>query len=392
MTTATGVGKHYATVTLVRPPGGSAALKSLISMAESAIQTAVDLLGRGTTVAPPQVDDLLTTVQYHDLEQSETTKAYKAVLAAVRSRRSALLTYDDTVLQAAIVMSADKDTTLAAIKSVISELNALLTGVGKAKLTHAQESTLMTEIGRAVDAVYEKVTAVAEQNAAMAGSGSGSSDGGSSGASSDGSSSGGGSSDSGSSGEGAGSGSASGSGSATGATAADSSGGGLSALLPLLMMIPMGAMELAPIGMELLKRQQDAQAEQKEHDEQAAGTGGPPGPGVPASEQSAGASVEDTATGSESGSVTAPPEPPPAPATQNPSTTTPSGDSGRTGAAPPPPSGAPPTGTVPAPDDSGNPRRQARPPQTVPIPAVAGTGDQDYVDAGQYPGEAGSGI
>ncbi|WP_026343697.1 hypothetical protein [Nocardia sp. BMG111209] len=389
MTTATGVGQHYATVTLVRPPGGSTALKSLISMAESAIQTAVDLLGRGTTVAPPQVDDLLTTVQYNDLEQGETTKAYKAVLAAVRSRQSALLTYDDTVLQAAIVMSADKDTSLSAIESVISELNTLLTGVGKAKLTHAQESTLMTEIGRAVDAVYEKVTAVAEQNAAMAGSGSSSSDGGSSGTSSDGSSS-----DSGSSGQGTGSGSSSGSGSATGAAASDSSGGGLSSLLPLLMMIPMGAMELAPVGMELMKRQQDAQEEQKQHDEQTAGpgAGGPPGPGAPASEQSADASAEGTVSDSESGSVTAPPGPPPPPAAQNPSTTTPSGDSGRTGAAPPPPGGAPPTGTVPAPDDSGNPRRQARPPQTVPIPASTGAGDQDYVDAGQYPAEADSGI
>ncbi|MCX4092185.1 hypothetical protein [Nocardia sp. alder85J] len=348
-------------------------------MAESAIQTAVDLLGRGTTFAPPNVDDLLTSVQYDDLEQGTATNAYKTVLAAVQARQTALQSYDGTVLQAAIVMSAGKDTTLSAIGSIVSELNALLSGVGKAKLTSTQETTLMKAIGDAVDAVYKKVTAVAEQNAAMAGSGSSSGSGTDSGGSS-GSSADSGSSGSGSSGDGSGSGTSSGS--TSSASTGSSSGSGLSSLLPLLMMIPMGLMELAPLVPEFLKRQQDSQHDQQgqgDGQQQPGGPGGQQQPGQPASDATAGDSgAAPAADGPQTGAAT-----PQSGTTQNPSISAPSGNTGQPGTAPQtgatPPTGAP---AVPEDPNSRTPKGPNRTPQTTPIPAATGTEEQPDTEDG----------
>lgn len=223
---------HYWTVELTVPPGAHTGLKSFIALAETEIQTAVDLLGRGATEPPPNVDDLMKPVVYESLGESITADQYEAALDKVETTQTALLTMDEKVMKTAIVVQAANDRTLRSIKTVVKDLNIKLAAVGSAKLKATQEVALMKAIAAAVEDVYEKVTAVADANADMAGDSSDSSD-----------------SDSDSSGSSSGS--------------SDSGSGGLGQMLQsLASMVPMLAMAAAPVAQELLTQNKDKDKDQ----------------------------------------------------------------------------------------------------------------------------------
>ncbi|WP_405136718.1 hypothetical protein [Nocardia sp. NBC_01388] len=153
------------------------AAKHFIDLAQTAVQTAVDLLGRGTTRPPPAVDDLMTTVVFGYLGEGTTTTDYQQALTAVESRQRALLALDGRVLRVSDVMQSGKDSTLTSIQHVVTHLNVQLHALGTGKLTSAKETVLMQEVAAAVEQVYAKVTTVAADNARMAGGSSGSSGG-----------------------------------------------------------------------------------------------------------------------------------------------------------------------------------------------------------------------
>ncbi|WP_327100849.1 hypothetical protein OIE68_19870 [Nocardia vinacea] len=254
---------HYWTVELTPPPGASAGLKAFIEMAEEAIQTAVDLLGRGTPELPPNVDDLLRPVIYESIGDSLMKEQYQEALAEVQSRQTALLTYDTKVMKTSIVVAAGSDETLRAIKAIVAELQAKLKAAGSGKLKPAQEVALMKIAAQAVELVYEKVEAVYQLNNDMAGSGNQGSDG-------------------------------SGSGSGSGQSGASGSGGGgdggLGQLVSMLGMLPMMAMPLISQLPELLKQpdkdkdkdKDGAQDGAQPGEPQAAAPGAAPGSPAPA--------------------------------------------------------------------------------------------------------------
>ncbi|WP_330257079.1 hypothetical protein OG874_22420 [Nocardia sp. NBC_00565] len=239
-------------------------------MAETEIQTAVDLLGRGATEPPPNVDDLMKPVVYESLGESITADQYEAALDKVETTQTALLTMDEKVMKTAIVVQAANDRTLRSIKTVVKDLNIKLAAVGSAKLKATQEVALMKAIAAAVEDVYEKVTAVADANADMAGDSSDSSD-----------------SDSDSSGSSSGS--------------SDSGSGGLGQMLQsLASMVPMLAMAAAPVAQELLTQNKDKDKDQhtegaQPQDAQAAPPGTAPAPGSPTPAPAPGATGQPAA-------------------------------------------------------------------------------------------------
>lgn len=241
---------HYWKVELTRPPGASAGLKAFIAMAEEAIQTAVDLLGRGTPELPPKVDDLLRPVIYESIGDSLMKKQYEQALAKVQSRQTALLTYDTKVMKTSIVVAAGSDETLRAIKEIVAELQTKLKAAGSGKLKPAQEVALMKLVAEAIDLVYEKVEAVYQLNNDMAGDGN--------------------------NGSGS-SGSKNGGQSGSGASGGGSGDGGLGQLVSMLGMLPMMAMPLVSQLPQLLKQQD----KDKDKDKDAAQDGAKSGEGQP---------------------------------------------------------------------------------------------------------------
>ncbi|MFC3963077.1 hypothetical protein [Nocardia jiangsuensis] len=247
-------GKNYWPVRLVRPPGGSPGLLAFVALAEVAIQTAVDLLGRGMPKPPPKVDDLLQPVVLENIGKGKGVAEYEKAITAVQARQTTLLTLDTQVLKTSVVVAAEQNETLRAIKTIVTELNAALTAAGKAKLQPAQEKALLKKVADAVDAVYDKVEAVAKLNEDMAG----------------GNKTGGGTEQV----------------STGGATTGGGGGGGdggLGGILPMLAMLPMAAMPLLSQIPELLEQQEEKRKEaeeEKEKDEQAPGA--PADPKAPA--------------------------------------------------------------------------------------------------------------
>ncbi|MEV4128493.1 hypothetical protein [Nocardia sp. NPDC049707] len=235
---------------LIPPPGASAGLKAFIAMAEEAIQTAVDLLGRGTPELPPKVDDLLRPVIYESIGDSLMKKQYEQALAKVQSRQTALLTYDTKVMKTSIVVAEGSDETLRAIKGIVAELQTKLKAAGSGKLKPAQEVALMKLVAEAVDLAYEKVEAVYQLNQDMAGSGN---------------------NDSGSNGSG------SGGQSGSGGSGGGGGDGGLGQMMSMLAMLPMMAMPLVSQLPQLLKPHD----KDKDKDKDAAEAGAKTGEGQP---------------------------------------------------------------------------------------------------------------
>ena len=233
MATTTGIGAHYWTVTLTPPKQAPAALQEFVAMAQDAIQTSVDLLGRGAPELPPAVDDLLTTTIYQDLGAGAANANYQALLAEVEKRKQSLLESDNTVTSAAITVSARSDSTLKYVEGLVEQLQSEMTSI-TGKLTSAQCAAVMQQIGYVMDVVNARVVAVYEANHGTAGTGSSGSGSGTTGSSSSTGDSG-----TGSTGSGDGSGAASSS-SSTGSSGAS----GLSSLIEMLPMVGMMAIPL----------------------------------------------------------------------------------------------------------------------------------------------------
>ncbi|MGA4792315.1 hypothetical protein [Nocardia sp. AB354] len=330
--TADGVGQHYGKpIELDPPPGASPALTSFVALAETAIQTTVDLLGRGMTTPPPNVNDLLTTTVYQNLGKGEASDVYQQTLTKVRARQTYLLQMDAEVVKTSIKVKDGKDQTLAAVMADVNKLkDALkvdLRPLSK-KLKAAKELKLMEQIADTLDSVCQKVSAVAEYNANMAGGGNSKSGSGQG------------------SGSGNGSGASSGTATSGGAAQAGAGGGdgglgGLAQMLgPLAMMLPMGLMSLAPMVQQFIQNnaeQHQKEEERKEREaEKAQQNGAAPNaqaaPAAPAADPNAAppAGAAPAATAPQPGGVTADPAvitPPPAdgtaPATVAPATTPP---------------------------------------------------------------------
>ncbi|OBA56400.1 hypothetical protein A5780_01045 [Nocardia sp. 852002-20019_SCH5090214] len=254
--TADGVGQHYGKpIELDPPPGASPALTSFVALAETAIQTTVDLLGRGMTTPPPNVNDLLTTTVYQNLGKGEASDVYQQTLTKVRARQTYLLQMDAEVVKTSIKVKDGKDQTLRAVMADVNKLkDALkvdLRPLSK-KLKAAKELKLMEQIADTLDSVCQKVSAVAEYNANMAGGGN------STNGSGQGSGSG--------SGSGASSGTATSGGAAQAGAGGDGGLGGLAQMLgPLAMMLPMGLMSLAPMVQQFI--QNNAEQHRREEEE-----------------------------------------------------------------------------------------------------------------------------
>lgn len=235
-------GKYWE-VDLVRPPGASEALISYLAMAEAAIQTAVDLLGRGMPTPPPEVGDLLSKVTRETLGKGKAEEAYQDTLNKVDDKQTSLLIMDNQVIDTSIVMAAEQDRTLKTIIDIVERLNGVLTKVGSAKLKPPMEMQLLELTATAVDLVYDRVIAVSDLSSDMAGDG----------------------------GEGAGgNGKPSTGGSAGGAAGgAGAAGGmgGLGSMLPMLAMLPMSLM---PLATQVLPELLDPEKEESEEGEESA--------------------------------------------------------------------------------------------------------------------------
>ncbi|MBF6467318.1 hypothetical protein IU427_19330 [Nocardia beijingensis] len=242
--------KHFWLVDLHCPPGASEGLRAFIALADTAIQTAVDLLGRGMTAPPPKVDDLLKPAIYETLGKGEADDEYRKTIDKVEARQLKLLQMDDQVVKTSVTVAAEQVQALRSIKTIVTDLNTKLKAAGSAKLKPAQELPLLKAVAAAVEAVYDKVTAIADLNEDMAnGKGKGNSNGG---------------------GQNAGGGASGGTGGGD---------GGLSSLLPMLAMLPMAAMPLISQIPEMMQRAEENKAEQAEKAKEAQNKGAPGQPG-----------------------------------------------------------------------------------------------------------------
>ncbi|MFD9992094.1 hypothetical protein ACFWXT_29740, partial [Bacillus cereus] len=143
------------------------ALHALVATANTAIQTAVDLLGQRAE-PPPQVHDLMSTVTITNLGQSTASTQYQRALTAVTAEQRDLLARDEQVVQVASVVAAANDSILAKILDLVGKMAEALQAAGTGQLTSTQEASLMNEIARVVDAIYTAVSNAAQSNAQMA--------------------------------------------------------------------------------------------------------------------------------------------------------------------------------------------------------------------------------
>ncbi|MGW4719203.1 hypothetical protein [Nocardia sp. NPDC004260] len=242
--------KHFWLVDLYCPPGASEGLRAYIAMADTAIQTAVDLLGRGMTTPPPEVADLLEPAIYKALGKGEADDEYRKTINKVEARQLQLLQMDDKVVKTSVTVAAEQVQALRSIKTIVADLNTKLKAAGTAKLKPAQELPLLKAVAAAVEAVYDKVTAIADLNENMAnGSGNGNSKGG---------------------GQNSGGGTAGGTGGGGGG-----GDGGLSSLLPMLAMLPMAAMPLVSQIPEMLHKAEEDKAKKAEENQNKGAPGKP---------------------------------------------------------------------------------------------------------------------
>lgn len=265
-TTTTSKGKHFWVVKLHCPPGASEGLRAYIAMAQTAIQTAVDLLGRGMTTLPPTVSDLLEPEIYETLGSGKADDEYRAAVNKVEARQLQLLQMDDKVIKTSATVAAEQVQALRSIENIVEQLNITLKAAGTGKLKSAQEQSLLKAVAQAVEAVYDKVIAIAELNEQMAnGGGSGNSGSG------------------GSNGGGAGGSNGGGAGGSTGGSGGGD--GGLSSLLSTLAMLPMMALPLAQQIPQMLQNAEEQKQRKAEEDQKNGQQGQPGQPGQPGQTQ-----------------------------------------------------------------------------------------------------------
>ncbi|MFI5535259.1 hypothetical protein ACIA5H_02600 [Nocardia sp. NPDC051900] len=258
--------KHVFLVELYCPPGASEGLSAFIAMAETAIQTAVDLLGRGMTTPPPNVDDLLQPEFYKTLGSGEADEQYRKNVDKVEARQLQLLQMDNQVIKTSVTVAAEQVRALKSIQHIVDELNVTLKRAGTGKLKPKDELPYLKAVADAVERVYDKITAIADLNENMAnGNGNGNS---------------------------GGSGSSSGGGTSSGTGASGGGGdGGLSSLLPMLAMLPMAAMPLISQIPEMMQKAEEDKAKKAEEN-QHNGAPGKPGQAPPPGQQPAAAPTQ----------------------------------------------------------------------------------------------------
>ncbi|MEU6831339.1 hypothetical protein ABZ894_22040 [Nocardia beijingensis] len=245
-TTTTSKGKHFWVVKLHCPPGASEGLSAYIAMAQTAIQTAVDLLGRGMTTLPPEVSDLLEPEIYETLGSGKADDEYRAAVNKVEARQMQLLQMDDKVIKTSATVAAEQVQALRSIENIVDHLNTTLKAAGSGKLKSAQEQSLLKAVAQAVEAVYDKVIAIAELNDKMANGG-------------------------GSGNNGSGGSNGSGGGANGGSTGGSGGGdGGLSSLLSTLAMLPMMALPLAQQIPQMLQNAEEQKQKKAEQDQKKA--------------------------------------------------------------------------------------------------------------------------
>ncbi|MEU4345508.1 hypothetical protein AB0H00_30355 [Nocardia sp. NPDC023852] len=251
--------KHVATVELDPPPGASAGLRAFVAMGETAIQTAVDLLGRGMPKLPPDVGDLLEPGVYKTLGEGEASKEYQKTVDKVEAKQMELLKFDNQVVKTSATVAAEQAQSLKSILDIAEKLKGTLKSAGIIKKPEKQEPPLLKAVADAVQRVYDKVAAVAELNENLANGGDGKNTGGGGGS--------------------------------KGGTPAQGGGGGggdigsiLQSLLPMVGMLPMMAMPLAQQIPEMLQKAEEDK-QKKAEENQTGGTPPPPGqtppPGAP---------------------------------------------------------------------------------------------------------------
>ncbi|MGO4617645.1 hypothetical protein AB4305_27490 [Nocardia sp. 2YAB30] len=232
------------------PPGASAGLRAFIEMGETAIQTAVDLLGRGLPKLPPDVGDLLQPSVYKNLGESEANKAYQKTIDKVEAKQMELLQFDNQIVKTSDTIAREQASTLSSIWDIVKKLQTTLKSAGVIKKPEKQEPPLLKAVADAVQRVSEKVAAIAELNDNLANKGDGKNT--------------------------SGSGSTGGT-SAQGASSGDGLGGILQSLLPMVSMLPMMAMPLVQQIPEMLEKAEEDRQKKAEQNQNGGGT--PPAPG-----------------------------------------------------------------------------------------------------------------
>ncbi|WP_327113579.1 hypothetical protein OHB12_31950 [Nocardia sp. NBC_01730] len=238
-------------VQLDPPPGASAGLRAFVEMGETAIQTAVDLLGRGLPKLPPDVGDLLQPSVYKNLGEGEADKAYQKTIDKVEAKQMELLQFDNQIVKTSDTIASEQASTLRSIWDIVKKLQTTLKSAGTIKKPEKQEPPLLKAVADAVQRVYDKVAAVAALNENLANEGGGKNTGGGN----------------------------------TGGTATQGSGGDglgsiLQSLLPMAAMLPMMAMPLAQQIPEMLEKAEEDKQKKAEQN-QNAGTPPPPGQAPP---------------------------------------------------------------------------------------------------------------
>ncbi|WP_280451137.1 hypothetical protein [Nocardia cyriacigeorgica] len=273
-----GEGKHLWIVKLEMPKGAiaSTGLTLYLSIAQQVIQAAVDLLGKGMTLLPPHLDELVRPIlPAKDMGKGKAVFDYQAAVKKAEAKHLKLRSMDDQVTKTSEVVAAECNNTLRAIKHIVAGLQAKLNAYeGKGKLKAPDEARIADNISLAIEAVYEKVLSTSDLNVQMAGGGKDKP--------ADGTPA--------KPGENTGGGTAGGGkpgapgGQPTGGQAGGQSGGGggdlLSSLLPMLGMLPMGLMPLAQMLPELLNKDEEKTKEEE-------GGPGAPAEGAPPADPAA---------------------------------------------------------------------------------------------------------
>lgn len=238
-------------VPLDPPKGASAETIKYIATAKTAIQDAVDLLGRKAPSPLPTPGVLPRPMFESSLGRGDAAEGYNQTLTSINARRTSLVSLDYQVAETADVVAAGKDQTLRDIQKDVAELNSViratetaLQAAGTRQVRAALETALMSEVANCVQKVYARVSALYERNDQIAGN----------------------------------SGQTQPPGQQAGTDAGGSGGGGadmLSSLLPILAMIPMAAIPLLSLLPDLLKQpddddtKKDKDSTSREHPESA---------------------------------------------------------------------------------------------------------------------------
>lgn len=146
------------------PPGASDGFKAYFAKAKTAIRAAVDQLGPGTAVPPPGRAGLLKSVTQKAPGAGAASDVYMKSVSGSDTKKKSLLQMDDKVLHTAVFMADEQNRTLRSIKTIVAGLADKVEAVGVGELKPAKETTLLQQVGEAVEAVWDQVNANSQTN------------------------------------------------------------------------------------------------------------------------------------------------------------------------------------------------------------------------------------